>query len=63
MRPAPITCHFLMTQCFLQIKNAKIETMEEHIFCILIDHRGHHRKGVAIYNATQVNLQQKPWFL
>ncbi len=28
-------------------------------FCIFIDYRGHHRKGVAIYNATWVNLQQK----
>jgi hypothetical protein len=28
-------------------------------FCILIDYRGCHRKGVAIYNANKVNLQQK----
>jgi hypothetical protein len=26
-------------------------TMEQHVFCIFIDYRGHHRKGV-IYNAT-----------
>jgi hypothetical protein len=26
--------------------------MEQHIFCIFIDYRGHHRKGIAIYNAT-----------
>jgi hypothetical protein len=26
-------------------------TMEQHVFCILIDYRGRHRKGVAIYNA------------
>ncbi len=25
---------------------------EQHVFCILIDYRGRHRKGVAIYNAT-----------
>jgi hypothetical protein len=25
--------------------------MEQHILCIFIDYRGHHRKGVAIYNA------------
>ncbi len=31
-------------------------------FCIFIDYRGHHRKGVAIYSATLVNLQQKLWF-
>jgi hypothetical protein len=36
--------------------------MEQHVFCILIDYRGRHRKGVAIYNAIYVNLQQKPWF-
>jgi hypothetical protein len=36
--------------------------MEQRVFCIWIDYRGHHRKGVAFYNATQVNLQQKPWF-
>jgi hypothetical protein len=32
------------------------------IFYILIDYRGHQRKGVAIYDATQANLLQKPWF-
>jgi hypothetical protein len=26
--------------------------MEQHILCIFIDYRGHHRKGIAIYNAT-----------
>jgi hypothetical protein len=36
--------------------------MEQHAFCILIDYRGHHRKGVANYIATYLNLQQKPWF-
>jgi hypothetical protein len=36
--------------------------MEQWIFCIFIDYREHHRKGVAIYNATEVNLQQKLWF-
>jgi len=30
----------------------RIVTMEEHIFCIFIDYRGHHRKGVAMYDAT-----------
>jgi hypothetical protein len=29
-------------------------------FCILIDYRGCHRKGIEIYHATYVNLQQKP---
>ncbi len=36
--------------------------MGQHNFCIFIDYRGHHRKGVAICNATQVNLQQNLWF-
>jgi hypothetical protein len=36
--------------------------MEQHVFFILIDYRGHHRKGVAIYNAIYVHLQQKTWF-
>jgi hypothetical protein len=36
--------------------------MEQHVFNILIDCRGHHRKGVAMYNVAEVNLQQKPWF-
>ncbi len=36
--------------------------MEQHVFCIFIHYRGHRRKGVSIYNATTVNLQQKPWF-
>ena len=31
-------------------------------FCILIDSKGHHRKGATIYDASSVNLQQKPWF-
>ncbi len=26
--------------------------MEQHSFCIFIDYRRHHRKGVAIYNDT-----------
>jgi hypothetical protein len=33
--------------------------MQQHIFCILIDYRGHHRKGVAIFNAAS---QPKPCF-
>jgi hypothetical protein len=26
--------------------------MEQHVFCIFIDYRGHHRKGVAICYAA-----------
>jgi hypothetical protein len=36
--------------------------MEQHILWILFDYRGRHRKDVAVYNATYINLQQKPWF-
>jgi hypothetical protein len=31
-------------------------------FLLFIDYRGHHRKGIAIYNATEGSLQQKIWF-
>jgi hypothetical protein len=31
-------------------------------FLLFIDYRGHHRKGMAIYNATEGSLQQKNWF-
>ncbi len=30
----------------------KLYLMQQRVFCILIDYRGHHRKGVAILNAT-----------
>ncbi len=30
----------------------KVYGMEQGVFWIFIDCRGHHRKGVAIYNAT-----------
>ncbi len=42
--------------------NSFLGLMEQHIFCIFIDYRGHHRKGVAIYVATWVNLHHKLWF-
>ncbi len=45
------TQHILATGNIVQKWNS--------FFCILINYRGHHRKGVAIYDATQVNLQQK----
>ncbi len=35
--------------------------MEQHIFNIFIDQRGRHKEGTAIYNAAEVNLQQKHW--
>jgi len=37
--------------------------MKQHIFCILIDYRGHHRKGVAVYIATYASLQKKLGFI
>jgi hypothetical protein len=36
--------------------------MEQHIFYTFIDYRGHHRKGVAIFNADNVDFEPKPWF-
>ena len=37
-------------------------SMEQHIFYIIIDCRGHHRKSVKIYNPTYVSLQQDVCF-
>ncbi len=31
--------------------------MEQRILCNFVNYRGHHRKGVAIQNATEVNSQ------
>jgi len=36
--------------------------LEQHVFCILIDYRGRHRKGVAIYSLTRSIYNKKPWF-
>ncbi len=33
--------------------------MEKNVFYIAIDCRGYYWKGMAIYNAIEVNLQQK----
>jgi hypothetical protein len=33
--------------------------MEENTLKISIDYRGHHWKGIPIYNDTQVNLKNK----
>jgi hypothetical protein len=41
---------------------SKLRQWNSVFFCILIDYRGHHIKGIATYNATWVNLQQKLWF-
>ncbi len=37
-------------------------SMEQHVFYYFVEYRGRHRKGFAIYAATEVNLQQKLWF-
>jgi hypothetical protein len=37
-------------------------SMEQRIFYIFIDYRWCHRKGIAIFNPTEVNLRQKLWF-
>jgi hypothetical protein len=36
--------------------------MEQRIFYIVIHCRGHHRNGIAIYNASHVNLQEDALF-
>ena len=36
--------------------------MEEHFFDIVIDYRWHHWKGMNIYIATEVYLQEKNLF-
>ncbi len=33
--------------------------MEQHVFYYFDDYRGHHRKGIAIYTATEINLHEK----
>jgi hypothetical protein len=45
-----------------QIHFYETNKMEQRVFCIIINYRGHHTKGVAIYYITSVNLQQQPWF-
>jgi hypothetical protein len=39
--------HAMPRQCM-----SALPLMEQYIFYIFIDYRGHHRKGVAIYNAA-----------
>jgi hypothetical protein len=31
--------------------------MEQRIFIFFNDYRGHHRKGITIYDTTEINLQ------
>ncbi len=33
--------------------------MEQHFFYYFDEYRGHHRKGVAIYTTTEVNVHKK----
>jgi hypothetical protein len=37
--------------------------MEQRVSCIFIQYRGHLLKGVAIFDATGTNLQQKKFVL
>jgi hypothetical protein len=36
-----------------------LPTMEQHFFYYFDEYRGHHRKGVAIYTTTEVNVHKK----
>ncbi len=42
----------------IHINNRLIYLMEQRILNFFIDYRGHHRKGISIYNATEGSLQQ-----
>jgi hypothetical protein len=37
--------------------------MEQHFFYYFDEYRGHHRKGVAIYTATEVDVHKKYGFI
>jgi hypothetical protein len=41
---------------------ANASLMEQHIFAFSLIIEGTTEKGVEVYNATFVNLQQKLWF-
>ncbi len=36
--------------------------MEQHVLKIVIEYRGRHKKGITIFNATEVSLQQNFMF-
>jgi hypothetical protein len=40
----------------------RVVIMEQQIFYIFIDYRGHHWKGIESYYSAEVNLLQKHWF-
>jgi hypothetical protein len=40
-----------------------LPTIEQHLFYYFDEYRGHHRKGVAIYTATEVNVHKKYGFI
>ena len=52
----------IQNQRKLEDEGERIPTMEQHGFYYFDDYRGHHRKGIAIYNAANVNLKPKPCF-
>ncbi len=37
--------------------------MEQHVFYYFDDYRGRHRKSIAIYTATEINLQKHLGFI
>ncbi len=53
-------CHKIkmLTNFSCALNSCKLVSHEwnKMFFCIYIHYRGHHRKGVAIYDATEVNL-------
>jgi hypothetical protein len=58
-----ISHRFLLQQSYLVgVKEQKVNAeflMEQQIFKIVINYRGRHRKGIIIYNSTELSSQQK----
>jgi hypothetical protein len=59
----PIDAVIFFPQANVILKcEAQESEMKQQVFRIFIDYRRHQRKSVAIYNPSQVSLQQKPLF-
>ncbi len=49
--------------CFIGRTLLTLMLMEQQVLYCFDDYRGHHRKGIAIYTASKVNLHlKKLWF-
>ncbi len=65
IRPKSQEVHWCCADMFLE--DSELDSiwawLEQHIFGIVIDCRGRHWKGIAIYNVTEVNLHPKTFVL